>query len=120
MSKQSRPALSEVRQACCPPLAVSPLSAEQAGGLAPMFKALGDPVRLRLLSMIASAAEVCVCDLTDEFDVSGPTISHHLRVLREAGLVECERRATWVYYWIKPEALRQLSTLLDIAVPAGT
>jgi ArsR family transcriptional regulator, arsenate/arsenite/antimonite-responsive transcriptional repressor len=120
MSKQSGPALSDVRQACCSPLAVSPLNAEQAGQLAPMFKALGDPVRLRLLSMIASVPEMCVCDLTDAFDVSGPTISHHLRVLREAGLVDCERRATWVYYWIRPEALRQLSTLLDIAVPAGT
>lgn len=84
-----------------------------------MFKAIGDPVRLRLLSMIAAAPEVCVCDLTGAFDVSGPTISHHLRVLREAGLVDCERRATWVYYWIKPEALRRLSALLDIAVPAG-
>ena len=100
-----------------PPLAVSPLSAEQAGALAPMFKAIGDPVRLRLLSMIASAAEVCVCELTGEFAVSGPTISHHLRVLREAGLVDCERRATWVYYWIKPEALRNLSSLLEIAAP---
>jgi ArsR family transcriptional regulator len=119
MSKQSGAKLSSAGQGCCPPLAISPLSAEQASGLAPMFKALGDPVRLRLLSMIASAAEVCVCDLTDAFDVSGPTISHHLRVLREAGLVDCERRATWVYYWIKPEALRSLSALLDIAVPAG-
>src|SRR5215211_7339170 len=87
MSKQSVPVLSSVGQACCPPLAVSPLSAEQARELAPMFKAIGDPVRLRLLSMIASAPEVCVCDLTGAFDVSGPTISHHLRVLREAGLV---------------------------------
>jgi ArsR family transcriptional regulator len=119
MSKQIAPVLSTVGQ-CCPPLAVSPLNAEQARDLAPMFKAIGDPVRLRLLSMIASAAEVCVCDLTGAFDVSGPTISHHLRVLREAGLVDCERRATWVYYWIKPEALRRLSALLDIAVPAGT
>jgi ArsR family transcriptional regulator len=120
MSKQPGPVLSGVGQACCPPLTVSPLSAEQAAGLAPMFKAIGDPVRLRLLSMIASAPEVCVCDLTGAFDVSGPTISHHLRVLREAGLVDCERRATWVYYWIKPEALGRLSALLDIAVPAET
>ncbi len=119
MSKQSARELPLLSAGCCPPLAVSPLSGEQASGLAPMFKALGDPVRLRLLSMIASRAEVCVCDLTDAFDVSGPTISHHLRVLREAGLVDCERRATWVYYWVKPEALRQLSVLLDIAVPAA-
>ncbi|GII26426.1 transcriptional regulator [Planosporangium mesophilum] len=91
---------------------------EQAVGLAPMFKALGDPVRLRLMSMIASTTEICVCDLTDAFDLSGPTISHHLRVLREAGLVDSERRATWVYYSAKPEALRQLSGLLEITTPA--
>ena len=100
-------------QACCPPLTVQALTPELAGQLAPMFKALGDPVRLRLLSLIASSAEVCVCDLTAAFDVSGPTISHHLRVLREAGLVDCERRGTWVYYWPRPENLRRLSVLLD-------
>src|SRR2546421_12321048 len=116
MSKQ---ALTLVAVTCRTPLAAAPLTGEQAAGLAPMFKALGDPVRLRLLSMIASVAEVCVCDLTDAFEVSGPTISHHLRVLREAGLVDCERRATWVYYWVKPEALRQLSVLLDTAAPVG-
>jgi len=119
MSKQSVPGLPGAGQLCCPPLAISPLTGEQAAGLAPMFKALGDPVRLRLLSLIASAAEVCVCDLTDAFAVSGPTISHHLRVLREAGLVDCERRATWVYYWIRPEALRQLSALLEVTAPAS-
>jgi ArsR family transcriptional regulator len=120
MSKQPVSELPLLTPGCCPPLAVSPLSGEQASSLAPMFKALGDPVRLRLLSMIASQAEVCVCELTDAFDVSGPTISHHLRVLREAGLVDCERRATWVYYRVRPDALRQLSVLLDVAVPAGT
>jgi ArsR family transcriptional regulator len=104
-------------EACCPPLAVQALSADQAAGIAPMFKALGDPVRLRLMSMIASTAEACVCDLGDAFDVSGPTISHHLKVLREAGLVSGERRGTWVYYRVRPEALRQLGALLQIAVP---
>lgn len=94
-----------------------PLTETQAAELAPVFKAIGDPVRLRLLSMIASTAEVCVCELTDAFTVSGPTISHHLRVLREAGLVGCERRGTWVYYWVRPDALQQLSNLLEIAVP---
>jgi len=98
--------------ACCPPFAVRALTAEQATGIAPMFKALGDPVRLRLLSMIASVAEACVCDLTGAFEVSAPTISHHLRVLREAGLVDCERRGTWVHYWIRPDAVRALSDLL--------
>src|SRR5882724_9180884 len=95
---------------CCTPLAREPLSAEQAGELAPMFKALADPVRLRLLSLIASHAggEVCVCDLTGAFDLTGPTISHHLKVLREAGLVDSDRRGTWVYYRLVPAALALL------------
>ncbi|MER5701727.1 metalloregulator ArsR/SmtB family transcription factor [Micromonospora sp. NPDC002296] len=103
---------------CCPPLAVRALTPELAGQLAPMFKALGDPVRLRLLSMIASTSEICVCDLTEAFDLSGATISHHLRVLRETGLVDCERRGTWVYYWLQPAALSQLGGLLQVAEPA--
>jgi len=96
-------------------MVAEPLSAASAAELAKAFKALGDPVRLRLLSLIAAkaGAEVCVCDLTDAFDVSGPTISHHLKVLREAGLVDCERRGTWVYYWILPFGLAPLSQLLD-------
>src|SRR5512135_1592369 len=101
--------------ACCPPLAVRALTADQAAAIAPMFKALGDPVRLRLMSMIAAMGEACVCDLSDAFEVSGPTISHHLRVLREAGLVDCERRGTWVRYWIRPDAVRQLSALLQVS-----
>jgi ArsR family transcriptional regulator len=93
------------------------MAAEQAAALAPMFKALGDPVRLRLLSLIASTGgESCVCDLTGEFDLSQPTISHHLKVLREAGLVDCQRRGTWVYYWMRPEAMRQLAGLLDTSM----
>lgn len=99
---------------CCPPLTARALTVESAGRLAPMFKALGDPVRLRLLSLIAAAGEqICVCDLTSAFEVSAPTISHHLRVLREAGLVDCERRGTWVYYWTQPSALNQLAGLLQ-------
>ena len=101
-----------IAQPCCAPLAAGPLTETQSAELAPIFKAIGDPVRLRLLSMIASTTEACVCDLTDAFTVSGPTISHHLRVLREAGLVDCERRGTWVYYWSKPEALTRLSGVL--------
>lgn len=104
--------------ACCSPLSVRALTPELAGQLAPMFKALGDPVRLRLLSLIASTTEACVCDLTDAFDLSGPTISHHLRVLRETGLVDCER-GTWVYYWVRPAALNQLSGLLQAPAPAA-
>lgn len=102
---------------CCEPLVREQLTPEQASTLAPMFKALGDPVRLRLLSMIASraGAEVCVCDLTVGFDLSGPTISHHLRVLREAGLVDCRRQGTWVYYWLRPGVLDELATILHPA-----
>jgi ArsR family transcriptional regulator len=71
-------------------------------------------VRLRLLSMIASRAggEVCVCELTPAFDLSQPTISHHLKLLRQAGLVDCERRGTWVYYWLVPRTTDMLATLL--------
>ncbi len=108
---------------CCSPLAREPLSTGRAVELSRVFKALGDPVRLRLASLIASheGGEACVCDLTDAFDLSGPTISHHLKVLREAGLITGERRGTWVYYRIRPDALRRLSAVLvldDAAVPA--
>jgi len=85
--------------------------------IAPMFKALGDPVRLRLMSMIASAPEICVCELTPAFDLSGPTVSHHLKVLREAGLVAAERRGTWVYYRVHPGALTALAGLLQMTPP---
>jgi ArsR family transcriptional regulator len=107
--------ITDVSAPCCTPMVAEPLSAASAVELAKAFKALGDPVRLRLLSLIAArgGGEVCVCDLTDAFDVSGPTISHHLKVLREAGLVDCERRGTWVYYWVIPTALAPLSQLLD-------
>jgi ArsR family transcriptional regulator len=102
---------------CCAPLVRQPLDQTEAVDLARVFKALSDPVRLRLLSLIASYAggEACVCDLTAAFDVAQSTISHHLRVLREAGLVDCERRGTWVYYWPLREALAQLSAVLEPA-----
>jgi ArsR family transcriptional regulator, arsenate/arsenite/antimonite-responsive transcriptional repressor len=105
---------------CCSPMVRQPLSADQAGQLATAFKALGDPVRLRLLSLIASheAGEACVCDLTGAFDVSQPTISHHLKVLREAGLLTSQRRATWVYYRVRPAALELLAQLLAAPAPA--
>jgi ArsR family transcriptional regulator len=95
-----------------------PLTADRAVAVAAVFKALSDPVRLRLLSLIAShtGGEACVCDLTPTFDVSEPTISHHLKVLREAGLVASERRASWVYYRVLPESLAGLAALLDATV----
>ena len=103
--------------ACCTPLARQPLSEADAKALAGVFKALSDPVRLRLLSLIASfdGGEACVCDLTGPFDVSQPTISHHLRVLREAGLIDSERRGTWVYYRVLPGALERLGAVLSPA-----
>ena len=96
------------------PVTQAALDAHQANAFAPMFKALGDPVRLRLLSMIASAGggEVCVCDLTGEFALTGPTISHHLKVLREAGLVHADRRGTWVYYRLVPGAMAVMGGLV--------
>lgn len=101
-------------QPCCAPLANEPLDADRSAELARMFKALGDPVRLRILSLIASHAggECCVCDIAPAFEVSQPTISHHLKKLREAGLLGCERRGTWVYYWVIPAALQRLSAVL--------
>lgn len=115
MSNQGLPVTGALE--CCTPLAASPLTAEQATVLARRFKALGDPVRLRLLSSIASheGGEACVCDLTEGFAVSGPTISHHLKVLREAGLIDGERRGTWIFYRVHPDALRGLS---DALVPS--
>jgi ArsR family transcriptional regulator, arsenate/arsenite/antimonite-responsive transcriptional repressor len=97
------------------PLAREPLSEAAAGELAVKLKALSDPVRLRLLSVVAShtGGEACVCDLSVGIDLSQPTISHHLKVLRTAGLLESERRGSWVYYRVVPDALRQLSQLLD-------
>ncbi|MBF6178194.1 ArsR/SmtB family transcription factor [Nocardia otitidiscaviarum] len=95
-------------------LARQPLTTAAATELAAVFKALSDPVRLRLLSVVAShtGQEACVCDLSEGFDVSQPTISHHLKVLRAAGLLSSERRGSWVYYRVEPAALHQLSQLL--------
>ena len=101
---------------CCPVLGVAALGEPQAVALAAMFKALGDPVRLRLLSLIAShpGGQACVCEISSSFDVSQPTISHHLKMLRSAGLLDCERRGTWVYYWVIPAVLQQLSSVLNV------
>jgi ArsR family transcriptional regulator len=96
------------------PLAREPLPAEAATELAARLKALADPVRLRLLSVVAShtGGEACVCDLSVGIEVGQPTISHHLKVLKAAGLLASERRGSWVYYRVIPEALQQLSQVL--------
>ncbi len=100
--------------ACCSPLTKEPLSQAQAGRIAPLLKALADPVRLRLLSLVASHGdgEACVCDLNDAFDLSQPTISHHLKVLHEVGLLDRTKRGVWVYYSVKREALADLGALI--------
>ena len=98
------------------------LSGDETGAVTPLLKALADPVRLRLLSEVAAhpGGEACVCDISGPFELSQPTISHHLKVLRHAGLVTSERRATWVYYRVNTEALQQLSDLLrDLATVLG-
>jgi ArsR family transcriptional regulator, arsenate/arsenite/antimonite-responsive transcriptional repressor len=107
--------------ACCPPLSAQPLSRAQAEHVAPLLKALADPVRLRLLSLVASHAggEACVCDLNDAFDLSQPTISHHLKVLHDAGLLDREKRGVWVYYRVRTEALASVAALLA-CTPATT
>src|SRR5580704_7013060 len=103
--------------ACCAPLTTAPLSMEQAEQVAPLLKALADPVRLRLMSLIASreGGEACICDLNEAFDLSQPTISHHMKVLHEAGLLDRDKRGVWVYYRVRPQALASLAALIGCA-----
>jgi len=106
------------------PLAVRPLAGADASRLASLFRAIGDPVRLRLLSLIACCpdGEICVCDLLANFEVSAPTISHHLKVLRTVGLIDSERRGTWVYYRANADFSGWLASILspDAVLPAGS
>ncbi len=104
-------------QVCCSPLLREPINEGQADELSRVLRALADPVRLRLLSLIGAHAggEACVCELVERFDLSQPTISHHLKVLREAGLISSERRGTWVYYRALPDAVEQLAGLFNPA-----
>jgi ArsR family transcriptional regulator, arsenate/arsenite/antimonite-responsive transcriptional repressor len=99
---------------CCAPLACEPLPEAGAQELALLFKAVADPVRLRLLSLIAchEDGESCVCDLLDAFDMTPPSVSYHLKILREAGLISSERRGTWVYYRVNPEVMARMSAVL--------
>jgi len=110
--------------ACCPvaPLVAEPLNMASATEMAAKFKALSDPVRLHLLSLVSShgGGEACVCDIASGVGVSQPTVSHHLKVLRDAGLLTSQRRASWVYYAVVPETLTALSELLRTGVDAAT
>ena len=102
---------------CCTPLSREPLGTAEAAALAARFKALGDPVRLRLLSLVLACEgqEACVCDLTAAFDLSQPTISHHLKVLLDAGLLTREKRGVWSYYWVRSDTLGALAGVIDAA-----
>jgi ArsR family transcriptional regulator len=106
---------------CCAPLAREPLPQSGADELAPLFKALADPMRLRLLSLIAchEGGESCVCDLLDAFDVTAPSVSYHLKILREAGLISSERRGTWIYYRANPDVIARMSAVLAPPVSAS-
>src|SRR3954466_7288828 len=100
--------------ACCSPLTKQPLTSGQAERVAPLLKALADPVRLRLLSLVASHTdgEACQCDLNDAFELSQPTISHHLKVLHESGLLERTKRGLWAYSRVAPRPLPDRGPLI--------
>ncbi len=98
---------------CCAPLAPPALDAHGTAEVAGLLRALGDPTRLGIVDLLARQREpVCVCDIVDQFEQGQPTISHHLRVLRQSGLVDCVRRGTWAYYYVRPEALDGLMAAL--------
>jgi ArsR family transcriptional regulator len=99
---------------CCAPLLREPITADQAAGLARTLKALADPTRLRLVSMVAAhqGGEACVCDLTEPLGLTQPTVSHHLKILVEAGIFTRDKRGVWAYYALVPAAMNALATLL--------
>ena len=106
---------------CCAEVQPSPLDATQAGQQALRLKALADPYRLRIIALLAAQpGPLCVCDIEGQFDLSQPTISHHLRVLREAGLVGATRSGLWVYYTVNPDGLAALRDTLARLAPGPT
>jgi ArsR family transcriptional regulator len=108
--KQKRP----VGEPCCEPVVYPDIERESAGRMAVVAKALGDPIRMQLVDVLRKhAGKVCVCELVPLFDLSQPTVSHHLKVLREAGIVGSERRGLWAYYYVHPESMEELSTWLS-------
>jgi ArsR family transcriptional regulator, arsenate/arsenite/antimonite-responsive transcriptional repressor len=108
--KQKRPP----GQPCCEPVVYPDVERHQAERMAAIAKALGDPIRLQLVDVLRKhAGKVCVCELTPLFDVGQPTVSHHLKVLRGAGLVDSERRGLWAYYYVIPDALEDLAAWLS-------
>ncbi len=108
--KQKRPA----GEPCCEPVAYPDIERAASERMAAIAKALGDPIRMQLVDVLRKhAGKVCVCELVPLFDLSQPTVSHHLKVLRDAGIVGSERRGLWAYYYVKPDALKELSTWLS-------
>ena len=108
--KQKRP----VGEPCCEPVAYPDIERAEAERMGSVAKALGDPVRIQLVDVLRKhAGKVCVCELVPLFDLSQPTVSHHLKVLRDAGLVGSERRGLWAYYYVHPESLEELSSWLN-------
>jgi ArsR family transcriptional regulator, arsenate/arsenite/antimonite-responsive transcriptional repressor len=110
MPKQKRPA----GEPCCKPVVYPDVQRAQALRMAEVAKALGDPIRLQVVDVLRKhAGQVCVCELVPLFDVGQPTLSHHLKKLREAGIVDSERRGLWSYYYVVPDALQELSAWLS-------
>jgi ArsR family transcriptional regulator len=108
--KQKRPP----GEACCEPVVYPDVERRQAERMAAIAKALADPVRLQLVDVLRKhAGKVCVCELVPLFDLSQPTVSHHLKVLREAGIVASERQGLWAYYYVTPDSLKELSAWLS-------
>ena len=108
--KQKRPA----GERCCEPVVYPDVDRDEAISMAEVAKALGDPIRLQLVDVLRKhAGKVCVCELVPLFDIGQPTLSHHLKKLREAGLVDSERRGLWAYYYVVPDATKELSAWLD-------
>ena len=101
-------------EVCCDPVAYPDIEREHAERMGAVAKALGDPIRMQLVDVLRKhAGKVCVCELVPLFDLSQPTVSHHLKVLRDAGVVGSERRGLWAYYYVKPDALEEFSTWLS-------
>ena len=109
--------IAEIAAGCCAPVLGGPMTRDDASTLADAFKVLSDPARLRLLSLVAAqpGGECCVCDLVSPLGISQPTVSHHLKVLNQAGLLEREKRGTWVYYRVVPDRLETLRSALQPA-----
>jgi len=108
--KQKRPK----GEVCCDPVVYPDIERAEAERMAGVAKALGDPIRMQLVDVLRKhAGKVCVCELVPLFDLSQPTVSHHLKVLREAGVVGSERKGLWAYYYVKPDAVKELSTWLN-------